>query len=181
MSSWALDDPDNIGLWFDTESKLIGWAVMQTPFWTIDYVYDHRADSDLHRRILVWADKRARVLLNTSYGHPMWFVNVYTDQATRILDLDAAGFASQADVGEDSWSKVLKQRPAGAPVADSVLPAGFVIRPLAGEDEVEDYVQLHRAVFESKSMTTEWRSRTLRRPEYEADLDLVAVAPEFGD
>ena len=38
MSSWALDEPDNIGLWFDAEGELVGWAVMQTPFWTIDYV-----------------------------------------------------------------------------------------------------------------------------------------------
>ena len=178
MSSWALDEPDNIGLWFDTEGELVGWAVMQTPFWTIDYVCDHRADGDLHRRILVWADERARALLNTPYGRPMWFANVYADQVARIFDLEAAGFASQADVGENSWSKVLKQRPAGAPVAERVLPVGFSIRPLAGEGEIEDYVQLHRAVFDSKSMTTAWRSRTLHCPEYEADLDLVAVAPD---
>jgi mycothiol synthase len=49
---------------------------------------------------------------------------------------------------------------------------------LAGENEVEAYVQLHRAVFESKNMTAEWRTRTLRRPEYLPDLDLVAVAPD---
>lgn len=60
----------------------------------------------------------------------------------------------------------------------SGLAYGVHIRPLAGESEVEAYVQLHRAVFESKSMTVEWRTRTLRRPEYRADLDLVAVAPD---
>ena len=58
------------------------------------------------------------------------------------------------------------------------LPDGFVIRPLAGEQEVAAYVELHRAVFQSKSMTIAWRQRTLARPEYIPGLDLVAVASD---
>ena len=59
-----------------------------------------------------------------------------------------------------------------------VLPDGFIIRPLTGEDEVEAYVEMHQEVFESKSMTQEWRRRTLKRTEYVPELDLVAVAPD---
>jgi ribosomal protein S18 acetylase RimI-like enzyme len=108
----------------------------------------------------------------------MWFVGVFAHQAERIRDLEAAGFASQANVGEDSWSKVLLCRSADMPVPDYSLPAGFTIHPLAGENEVEAYVQLHRAVFESRNMTVEWRRRTLRRPEYRPDLDLVLAATD---
>jgi ribosomal protein S18 acetylase RimI-like enzyme len=124
--------------------------------------------------------KRSRIatVFDTSIGHPMWFVNVFADQTDRICDLEEAGFASQANAGDGSWSKVLLQRSAQIPVADCALPAGFRIRTLAGENEVEAYVQLHRAVFESKNMTAGWRIRTLRRPEHRDDLDLVAVAPE---
>lgn len=154
----------------------MAWAVLQTPFWTIDYVCQPRAGQDQHRQVLAWVDGRARALLDTPFGHPTWFVNVFADQAERIRDLEAAGFASQADMGEDSWSKVLLQRPAGTAVADCALP-GFVIRPLQ-ENEVEAYVELHRAVFESKNMTAEWRMRTLRRPEHLPELDLVAAAPD---
>ena len=178
LSSWALDDPDNIGMWVNAEGQIQAWAVMQTPFWTIDYVSHPRADESLHRQILASADSRARTALGTSFGHPMWFANVFTWQAERIRDLEESGFTCQADVGQDSWSKVLLQRPAQLPVVDYALPTGFLIRPLGGEDEVEAYVQLHRAVFESKSMTVEWRRRTLRRPGYVSDLDLVAVAPD---
>ncbi len=178
LTSWALDYPDNIGLWMNAHGQLMAWAVMQTPFWAIDYACHPRADRSLHRQILAWADRRARAVLGTSIGHPMWFVNVFACRTDRIGDLEEAGFACQADVGEDSWSKVLMQRSAQKPVADQALPTGYSIRPLAGESEVETYVQLHRAVFKSKSMTVEWRTRTLRRPEYRADLDLVAVAPD---
>ena len=178
LSSWALDHPGNAGLWVSGEDQLLAWAVLQTPFWTIDYVCHPEAGKDLHRQVLAWADARALAVLDTPAGHPTWFVHVFSDQAGRIRDLEEAGFASQAGVGEDSWSKVLLCRPAELPVPDYSLPAGFEIRPLAGQREVEDYVQLHQAVFESRNMTVAWRERTLRRPEYHADLDLVAVAPD---
>ena len=178
LSSWALDYPDNIGLWVNADCQILAWAVMQTPFWTIDYAYHPDVDTSLHRQLLAWADHRARQILDTPSGRPCRFVMVLASQADRIRDLEQAGFASQGKAGEDPWSKVLLQHSAQTPVADSGLPAGFIIRPLAGESEVEAYVQLHRAVFESRNMTVEWRTRTLRSPEYVPDLDLVAVAPD---
>ena len=178
LSSWALDHPDNVRLWADAEGELLAWAVMQTPFWTVDYACHPDAGEDVHRQILAWADSRAFALHDTPIGHPMWFVEVFAHQAERIGDLEAAGFASQANVGEDSWSKVLMRRSMDRPVADYSLPAGFSIRPLAGERELEAYVQLHRAVFGSRNMTVEWRTCILRRPEYQPDLDLVVVAPD---
>ena len=178
LSSWALDHPENVGLWVHVEGELLAWAVMQTPFWTIDYVCHPQTGKDLHRQILAWVDRRALAALGTTTGRPMWFVEVLAHKTERIRDLEEAGFVSQVDAGEDSWSKVLMYRPVDMPVPDYTLPAGFTIRPLAGEHEVEAYVQLHRAVFESTNMTAEWRTRTLRRPEYQDDLDLVVVAPD---
>lgn len=178
LSSWALDDPANVGLWVDAGGQLLAWAVLQTPFWTIDYAYHPRADPNVHRHILSWAEHRARHALGTRSGRPSWFVMVLAGQTDRSRDLEEAGFVSQAHVAEDPWSKILLQRAADLPVADCALPAGFAIRPLAGDDEVAAYVRLHRAVFGSKNMTTAWRRRILRRAEYRPDLDLVAVAPD---
>jgi ribosomal protein S18 acetylase RimI-like enzyme len=178
FSSWAFDYPDNIGLWVNAEGQLLAWAVMQTPFWAVDYACHPDSDRNLHRQLLAWADSRARQVLDTPSGRPMWFVNVFAGQTDRIRDLEEAGFVSQANVGDDSWAKVLMRRSARIPVADCALPAGFTIRPLAGESEIEAYVELHRAAFESRNMTAEWRTRTLRHPDYVPDLDLVAVAPD---
>jgi ribosomal protein S18 acetylase RimI-like enzyme len=178
FSSWAFDEPDNARLWVDADGELLAWAVMQTPFWTIDYAIRPGAESELHPRVLAWADSRARAVLDTASGRPAWFVNVFAGQAARIRDLEAAGFACQSDVGEDSWSKVFMRRESSEPAPGVSLPAGFAIRPLAGEGEVEAYVDLHRAVFESRNMTAAWRTRTLRRPEHVPDLDLVALAPD---
>lgn len=176
FSSWALDDPGNVALWEDEGGHLLAWAVLQAPFWTIDSACHPAAGRKLFRQLLDWADHRARELLGTPSGHPSWFVNVFARQAERIRDLEAAGFSSQQDVGEDSWSKVWMRL--SAPPEDRMPPAGFTLRPLEGPGEIERYVELHRAVFESRSMTAEWRARTLRRPEYIPDLDLVAEAPD---
>lgn len=178
LSSWAADDPANVALWVDAEGELLAWAVLQAPFWTIDYTIHPGAPAGLHAELLAWADARTRAVLDTPHARPAWFVMAFSDQTARIRDLEAAGFACQADVGEDSWSKVFMHRPGHAPVPDTPLPAGFAIRPLAGDAEVEAYVELQREVFESRNMTVAWRARTLRRPEYVPDLDLIAVAPD---
>ncbi|HXQ32769.1 MAG TPA: GNAT family N-acetyltransferase [Anaerolineales bacterium] len=104
-------------------------------------------------------------------------MSVSVSQTERIRDLEHAGFESQANVGENSWSQVLMEHSMQLP-ADTRLPENFRIRPLNGKHEVDAYVALHRAVFESKNMTVEWRSRTLDHPEYIPELDLVAVAPD---
>jgi hypothetical protein len=36
LSSWALDDPANVGLWVDENQQFVAWAALQSPFWAID-------------------------------------------------------------------------------------------------------------------------------------------------
>ena len=57
------------------------------------------------------------------------------------------------------------------------LPDGFLLRSLMGEQEVAAYTKLHRATFESMSITPEWRARTLHMPTYRPELDLVVSTP----
>jgi len=129
-------------------------------------------------RLWAWADRRANDILDTPFGRPVWFVNVFSDQSDKIRDLEQIGFASQANVGEDSWFKVLMHRSVDPAYLEYSLPAGFTIRPLTGAREFEGYVELHRAVFESCNMTVEFRSRIFRQPEYIPGPDLVAAAQD---
>jgi ribosomal protein S18 acetylase RimI-like enzyme len=178
LASWAFDQPENAARWVDDAGELLAWAALQAPFWAIDYVMRPDAESSaLHRSILAWADERARAVAGTRFGRPAWYVGVLAHQAGRRRDLEAAGFADQVDAGENAWSKVLMARDAVShrPVA---LPPGFAIRPLDGQREVEAYVALHRAVFESENMTIAWRLRTLRQAAYRPGNDLVLQAPD---
>jgi mycothiol synthase len=178
LSSWALDNPDNVGLWFDENQQLVAWAVLQTPFWTIDYACHPDAESNLHQEILHWADQHAQALKNTDYERPAWFIMVFPGQVSRIRDLENAGFKCQSDVGDNSWSKVLMRRSSQAPVKVYEPRSGFIVRSLAGEKEVKDYVKLHQSVFESKNMTMDWRARTLQHPSYKPDLDIIVESPD---
>jgi ribosomal protein S18 acetylase RimI-like enzyme len=174
FSSWAFDDPENVNLWFDEQGELAAWAVLQSPFWTIDYVFDPA--SGLHAELLDWSNRRARAQTGTPYSLPAWSVLVFADQGGRISDLEKAGFTCQSGFEQDPWSQVLMHRPGGEPVRAYPPPQGFILRPLAGEDEVPAYVHLHREVFQTRNMTTAWRQRTLKHPAYRSSLDLVVEA-----
>jgi mycothiol synthase len=178
LSSWALDDPGNVGLWEDEYGQLVAWAIMQSPFWTIDYAFQTGLESELHAQVLEWADQRARHLLSTPYGHPSWFVNVFPHQAERIQLLEHDGFTCQSTNSEDAWTQVWMEREGNSLPPVASLPPGFTARPLAGEAELEAYVELHQAVFETKNMTVEWRQRTINHPDYQPGADMVVVAPD---
>ena len=178
LSSWTFDDAENISLWFDEKQQLVAWAVLQSPFWTIDYVCHPDIEIQLHQEILSWAERRIHVTTNTLYGRPAWFVMASSEQSDRIRDLENAGFKCQSDVGDNSWSKVLMRRSSQLPIKVYEPRSGFVVRPLAGEKEVDKYVELHQSVFGSKNMTVGWRKRTLYHPVYQPDLDMVVESSD---
>lgn len=178
LSSWAFDDPENISLWFDEKQQLVAWAVLQPPFWTIDYVCHPDVEIGLHQEILLWAGHRAHAAANTAYGRPAWFIMAFSEQSNRIRDLENAGFKCQSNVGSNSWSKVLMRRSSQLPIKVYEPRLGFVVRPLAGEGEVDKYVELHQSVFESKNMTADWRKRTLSHLDYQPDLDIVVESSD---
>jgi ribosomal protein S18 acetylase RimI-like enzyme len=175
LSSWALDEPENVALWRDG-GRLVGWAVLQTPFWALDVSLDPDAEGELLPRVLEWADARALAVRGGAYDRPSWYVHVFGDLEGRRSALERHGYACQADIGEDSWTRVLLRR-TGCPPDPQPIPPGFAIRPLVPSD-VDAYVELHRAAFESKNMTREWRARTLSAAHHRQEADLVAVAPD---
>jgi mycothiol synthase len=174
LCSWALDDPDNVALWVDEDDRLVGWAVMQLPFWTIDIAV--HPESGLFADALEWAVRYGKRAMGSPQERPQWFVHVFGDQNPRLRGLENAGFACQSDVGEDSWSKVFLQ--CEVPPTPVQPMDGLVIRPLEGLSEVSDYVETHCAAFGSTNMTEEWRVRTLDAQHYSPSADLVAVAED---
>jgi ribosomal protein S18 acetylase RimI-like enzyme len=174
LCSWAFDESANCSLWEDASGQVLAWAVLQSPFWSIDYALHPLAPANTLDNILAWADQRVCAIQGTPFARPCWFINGFTGQPESQV-LEDAGFHSQADVGRDSWTKVLFQRSVMPPLALRSSPDGFRIRALNGQAEVDAYVALHRAVFQSESMTSAWRQRTLSHASYMPQLDLVAT------
>jgi ribosomal protein S18 acetylase RimI-like enzyme len=173
LCSWAFDEPENCSLWEGADGQVLAWAALQSPFWSIDYAVHPAAPPDTLQALLSWAVQRALAVRGTRFARPAWYISSFAGHHHHAA-LEAAGFHSQADVGANAWTKVLFQREALSPPAPAP-PEGFRIRPLAGDAEVDAYVSLHRAVFQSESMTPEWRRRTLRHPGYRPQLDLALV------
>lgn len=174
LSSWGLDNLENIGIWVNELGEMQAWAILNSPFWALDYALHPEVDPAALELVLQWANQQALKLVNQPTGRPAWFVNVFKNNVVHQQKLEAAGFTCQAEA-DQPWSKVLLKRDNQVAVPEVTLPAGLAIRPLAGPAEVEAYVNLHRAAFGSPNMTVEWRARTLTRPEYVPELDLVMV------
>jgi hypothetical protein len=64
FSSWAFDNADNIALWEDEQGELLAWAVLQTPFWAIDYAYHPGIVFLANRKVNDWRLKKST----------LWFV-----------------------------------------------------------------------------------------------------------
>src|SRR5690349_10480238 len=59
LSSWALDVPENVCLWEDEAGGLAAWAMVKTPWLSLDYALRPDA-SALESEIVDWAVERCQ-------------------------------------------------------------------------------------------------------------------------
>jgi len=180
FSSWAIDNPLNARAWFDASSQLLGWIVMQTPFWAIDGVVHPDAPSHLYREMLEWGQVRAVEMAATGDGRPMWFVSIPLACLDQRHDLAALGFEDLPEAGDDAWSKVLFELHNDSLLPAVELPSGYQIRNLDTRSEIPAYVDLHRQVFQSENMTHGWRTSATQMTDYVDALDLV-ISSDVGE
>lgn len=162
----------------EDESRIVGFADWAYYWSVLDYFIEPELavseKQELADAIFSWALDRFRVLdAERGYALPYWAEFYENDQARQAM-IEAHGFQMEDDYGHLHLNYDLKRQE----VPEPALAAGYSIRPLAGQAEVEAYTAVHRAAFQSTSMTADWRARTLKSPQYNADLDLVAVAPD---
>ncbi|PKN93218.1 MAG: hypothetical protein CVU44_10005 [Chloroflexi bacterium HGW-Chloroflexi-6] len=93
------------------------------------------------------------------------------ENAWQVTLLQRSGFV-QENLRFLHYARTLNE-----PIPEHPLPPGFSLRCVKGEDEVENLVTLHRAAFGTENMTVEERLAIMRAPQYERELDLLAIAP----
>jgi ribosomal protein S18 acetylase RimI-like enzyme len=176
LASWSLDHPENVALWQDQTGRLLAYAAIQEPFLTLDYaIHPDARPHNLESQIVQWAINRSPAIAHRQQRTFPLYLWVNGSEDPIIPLLESFGFI------EDDWQKITYTRPLQSDHASRItyhLPPGFTLRPLNGSAEVEAYVELHRAAFQTKNMTVEWRQRTLQMPQYRPDLDLVIAAPD---
>lgn len=177
LSSPAINEGRDAAYWVNADEGVAGFAAWQQYWAALDcFILPGLPDAErqaVEGELFAWADGRFHER-DEERGRPLPYgVEFRDDDHERRRLVEAHGFLLDE---EDSY--VLLHHPLVTLAPVPALPDGFMLRPLMGEQEAAAYAGLHRAAFESTSMTPEWRARTLRMPQYLPALDLVVCAPD---
>ena len=176
LCSPAAHVPENTAIWSRPDGEIVGFAIIQRQFWTIDYGTSISIHAEVFADILDWANQRMEAIAHeerTTYPDGiMNFFDCLEDDRQRQAELLAAGYREFA-----SWSQVHRWQRLDRDLPSLAVPEGFVLRPLAGAEEVVACAALQRLAFDSTNMTADWRLRILRAEWYRPDLDLVLALP----
>jgi mycothiol synthase len=170
LAALDLNEGRDAAFWADDDGKIGAFAACQYVWATLDFfILSSPEEQSVATQLFAWANARFQ---ERKWPYPFW-VEFRDDDQERQQLLEAHGFPQDA---EDHY--VLFQHTLADIPPAPVLPDGFTLRPLAGEQEAAAYTEVHRAAFESTSMTSGWRIRTLRSPHYQPELDLIVTAPD---
>lgn len=162
-----------VQLWEDTANTLLAFGIIDTTFSNLYYfVHPDNQDNSLASDIIAWAVEQMRMIGLQQNKQ------VSLDASCRENDTHSKTLLEQHCFLRQPEQTLRMERPLIEPVPAPQLPQGWTIRPLAGEQEVEAYVALHRAAFGTNHMTVEHRLATMSNPDYRPELDVVAVAPD---
>lgn len=164
LCSPAAQDSANGCVWLDDTDEMVGFCIVQRQFSTIDCVA-HPADVSLKEEMMAWAMQRLNALAQETGSFGFLYDSPIENDPLALKH----GFT------RDDWEMRHLALSASSPIqfGAAPLPEGFQIRPLNGRAEMKAYVDLHRAAFQSRNMTVDWRERTLGHPLYQPELDLV--------
>lgn len=155
-------------LWEDATKRLVGFAFAEPAYCSLTFAIAPQAgQTQLGAEMIAWGEQQLR-----QAGCTAIHTNCRTDNQARVMLLTQQGFTVEP-VGNLHLQRLLTE-----PIPTPQLPPGFTIRHLAGEQEVEQMVELHRAAFGTEIMTVAYRLAMMRVPEYNPTWDLIAVAPD---
>jgi ribosomal protein S18 acetylase RimI-like enzyme len=165
------NDPDvleKVQLWFAAE-KLVSFTWPGKNQIDVMIHPNHRA---LERIILPAAEADYRRWKPSGDETGMFRYWSDEDDAVRNALLQEFGYLRTADYLA-LHTYMLDQSPEA-----QTLPPGYRIRAVAGAEEVEARVAVHRAAFHPSRMTVAKHLAVMNSPTYRRELDLVAIAPD---
>lgn len=161
----------NTCLWEDADGQLVGFAFVDAYNNLRLEIASQATSGEIESQMVAWGVECVRRAWR-EYGEPVTLdASCCDDDTERIALLERHGFVLQP-LRTLHMIRLLDE-----PIPAPQLPEGFVVRHVAGEHEVELLVALHRAAFGTENLTVEDRLSWMRVPEYDPELDLVAVAP----
>jgi mycothiol synthase len=153
-------------LWEEADGRLLAYALIAPSSLVLTFQVSPQAHgSGLETQILTWVVERLSAEARRRGKTFSLWCRCHESETERRVLLEEAGF------------KPLPARdlrlvhPLDAPLPRVDLPPGFVLRCGAHGEALEQYQELHRAVFDGISMGLDYH----QSPGYQLDLDLIAV------
>jgi ribosomal protein S18 acetylase RimI-like enzyme len=163
---------DTMELW-EEEGRLVAWGWVTEPA-DLDVMIDPSVAniSPLLDAVLEWLGEEAA--RRAKPGEPAPVPAVWAmDFDPVVRELEARGYRP----GEKGFVHTI--RSLEDPFADWEVPSGYRIRPFAGDGEIDQRVDVHRAAFAPSRMTVEvYRKLVDSRSYREMAIDMVAEAPD---
>jgi mycothiol synthase len=173
LSSWALDEVENVGLWVDESGELMVFALLQVPFTSLIYLIHPYVETDrAEEAIFAWAVQRGQAIALSNHEPFTLTVLVAQANAQTADRVRRWGFARREP------GRVLLVQTLAADRLFPTLPTGFHLRHLRGADEAVVATTLLAAAFSINTVSETWRRRILQRSEYIPELDVVVEAPD---
>ncbi|OGO42174.1 MAG: hypothetical protein A2W36_05440, partial [Chloroflexi bacterium RBG_16_58_14] len=169
-----LTDPGtqaSVRLWEDASHELAGFVYVSQYQNLVDVFDASQFTPSIETEMMAWAATAVQLRSQEKGERLTLDASVREDDLPRLAFLERNGFKPHPE------ASILMARPLDLPIPEPVLPAGFSIRPMGGEAEIEAYVALHRAAFGTENMTVAHRRAIMSTPSYIPALDLVAAAP----
>jgi mycothiol synthase len=153
-------------LWEEADGWLLAYALFAPPSTVLTFqVHPQAHGRGLESQILAWAVEQMQAQARRSGRTFSLWCRCHDSETQRRTILEEAGFRPLA-------ARDLRlARSLDTPLPEADLPPGFVLRHGVYGEDLEQYQELHRAVFDGISMGLDYH----QSPAYEPALDLIAV------
>jgi ribosomal protein S18 acetylase RimI-like enzyme len=154
-------------LW-EINGALVAYALLVPPSLALTFqVSPHARDKGIEKEILTWALAGIQTQANRRGRSFSLWCRCHNSETERRTLLEEAGF-------HPHWQDLRLVSSLASPLPVASLPSGFVLRQGVHGNELEQYQDLHRSVFDGMSMGLDYH----QSPAYQPDLDLIAVGSE---
>jgi ribosomal protein S18 acetylase RimI-like enzyme len=178
----SVDQQRDIRLWENAEGQLIALAGLMIPAVgeTVDgflwfRVHPTEPLDILYSDIIPWAESRMQEAGEEHHLAVKLLAGTGAEQAKRMTLLEHCGFRIERYF-------LTMVRSLSEPISKPQLPDGFTLRPIKGEQDAQDWVELFNDTFidhwNYHPETIAAFNHKLKNPEFRADLSVVAIAPD---
>ena len=166
------DPKELVWLWHDSENQLAGYVIVFPVFKGFDLqIHPAHRDGALESEMIAYAVIQTRQKMAESKIEGDIGTDVDECDGVRMKRLEEAGFTR----GEQLYW--FTERDLSEPIPNSTLPEGFFIRSAEGVHEAQKLIDVHSGGFGS-SWTLAQYERVMTSPGYDAEHELVVVAPD---